>query len=214
MSVTVTIHFPVSDVAKAIEGFTATPNSSRDHRVNEGAGCSSPVRSGDGELMVIDEWETASNSKASSTETPRSQTSWLLSDDRPPEITVFGSIDAPGTSKQAQAAIWHTTASHRVGGHTGTLVRVPNAGRWDSARILSQPNMLKRGPTEREQSRRGVDHKLGPLKTSNKERLHRLRIPKAMEAGDRRRRNTHVPVYPSRLSKRFSRLMRRKGLTQ
>jgi len=25
--------------------------------------------------------------------------------------------------------------------------------------------------------------------------------------------STHVPVYPSRLSKRFSRLMRRKGLT-
>jgi len=61
LSVTVTIRFPVSDVAKAIEGlhshaalleglFEATKgNGLLHHR----------FVAGDGELMVIDEWETA-----------------------------------------------------------------------------------------------------------------------------------------------------------
>ena len=61
MSVTVTIHFPVSDVAKAIRAFIG--NAKFLEEITEstrGAGMlHHRFVSGDGELMVIDEWETA-----------------------------------------------------------------------------------------------------------------------------------------------------------
>jgi len=93
---------------------------------------------------------------------------------------VFGSIDAPAPSKQAQGSDLHTTASTESAAHRN-LGAGTNAGRWDSARILSPTEHAEAWTNRtRTEPKRG-DHKLGPLKTSNKERLHRLRIPKAME---------------------------------
>jgi len=99
MSVTVTIHFPVSDVAKAIEGLHG--NAQFLEEITEstrGAGMlHHRFVSGDGELMSSTNGRPPSNSKASSTETQGRRRHGFYRMTGPPEITVFGSIDAPGT---------------------------------------------------------------------------------------------------------------------
>ena len=140
MSVTVTIHFPVSDVAKAIEGLHG--NAQFLEEITEstrGAGMlHHRFVSGDGELMVIDEWETAKQFQSFFDGNPKvADVMASIGMTGPPEITVFGST-RPAPSKQAQGPrSGIRRPATEVGGHTGTLVRVPNAGRWDSARILS-----------------------------------------------------------------------------
>jgi hypothetical protein len=100
MSVTVTIHFPVSDVAKAIEGLHS--NAKFLEEITEstrGAGMlHHRFVSGDGELMVIDEWETAEQFQSFFDGNPKvAEVMASIGMTGPPEITVFGSIDAPGT---------------------------------------------------------------------------------------------------------------------
>jgi hypothetical protein len=61
MSATVVVHFPVSDVAKAIEGLQSQAALLEEIREDtKGAGVlHHRFVAGDGELVVIDEWETA-----------------------------------------------------------------------------------------------------------------------------------------------------------
>ncbi len=54
--------------------------------------------SGDGELVVIDEWETAEQFQSFFDGNPKvAEVMASVGMTGPPEITVFGSIDAPGT---------------------------------------------------------------------------------------------------------------------
>jgi hypothetical protein len=100
MSVVVTIHFPVSDVAKAIEGLHGNA------KVLEEISASTldagllhhRFVSGEGELLVIDEWETAEQFQSFFDANPKvAQIMTSIGMAGAPEITVFGSIDAPGT---------------------------------------------------------------------------------------------------------------------
>ena len=100
MSVTVILHIPVSDVPKAIEGLHS--NAKILEEITESTKSAGMLHhrfvSGDGELVVIDEWETAEqfqsffdgNSKVATVMEAAGVTG-------PPQISVFGSIDAAGT---------------------------------------------------------------------------------------------------------------------
>ena len=100
MSVTVTIRFPVSDVAKAIAGL-------HDHAAlleelsesTKGKGMlHHRFVAGDGELMVIDEWESAGQFQSffeSNPQIPEVMTEIGMT--APPAVTVWASVDAPGT---------------------------------------------------------------------------------------------------------------------
>jgi hypothetical protein len=100
MSVVVTIRIAVSDVAKAIEGlhesavfFEEIAASTRDagmihHR----------FVSGDGELLVIDEWETAEQFQSFFEGNPKvAEVMASIGMTGAPEISVYGSIDVAGT---------------------------------------------------------------------------------------------------------------------
>lgn len=100
MSVTVTIHFPVSDVPKAIEGLRS--NAKFLEEITESTRGAGMLRhrfvSGDGELVVIDEWETAEQFQSFFDGNPKvAEVMASVGMTGPPEISVFGSIDAPGT---------------------------------------------------------------------------------------------------------------------
>jgi hypothetical protein len=100
MSVTVTIHFPVSDVGKAIEGLNS--NGKFLEEISESTRGAGIIHhrfvSGDGELMVIDEWETAEQFQSFFDGNPKiAEVMASIGMTGPPEITVFESIDAPGT---------------------------------------------------------------------------------------------------------------------
>jgi hypothetical protein len=100
MSVIVTIRFPVSDVAEAIERLhgsaeflegisgSASGDGMLHHR----------FVAGDGEVMVIDEWETAEQFQAFFGGNPQvEEVMTSIGMTGPPEVSVFGSIGAPGT---------------------------------------------------------------------------------------------------------------------
>ena len=100
MSVVVTIHFPVSDVAKAIEGL----NDSADflEEISKSTMDAGLLHhrfvSGDGELMVIDEWETADQFQSFFDGNAKvAQVMSSIGMTGAPEISVFESIDAAGT---------------------------------------------------------------------------------------------------------------------
>jgi hypothetical protein len=100
MSVTVTIHCPVSDVAKAIEGLHS--NAKILEEISESTRGAGLIHhrfvSGDGELMVIDEWETAEQFQSFFDGNPKvAEVMASIGATGPPEITLFGSIDAAGT---------------------------------------------------------------------------------------------------------------------
>jgi heme-degrading monooxygenase HmoA len=100
MSVVVTIHFPVSDVAKAIEGLHGNAKFLEEISAStKDAGLlHHRFVSGDGELMVIDEWDNAEqfhNFFEGNAEVAQVMTSIGMTG--APEISVYGSIDAPGT---------------------------------------------------------------------------------------------------------------------
>jgi len=100
VSVIVTIKFPVADVAKAIEGlhtnasfFEETSASTRGKGV-----ISHRFVSGDGELMVIDEWETAEEFQSFFSANPKiGDVMGSIGMNGEPRVSVYGSIDGPGT---------------------------------------------------------------------------------------------------------------------
>lgn len=100
MSVTVTIRIPVADVAKAIDGLHS--NSKFLEEITESTKSAGMLHhrfvSGDGELMVIDEWETAEQFQSFFEGNPKvADVMASVGMTGPPEITLFGSIDAAGT---------------------------------------------------------------------------------------------------------------------
>jgi len=97
MSVTVTITFRFQMSPSHRRPSRQRPIPRGDHRVNEGAGCSITVRFRRRELMVIDEWETAKQFQSFFDGNPSRRRHGFYRMTGPPEITVFGSIDAPGT---------------------------------------------------------------------------------------------------------------------
>jgi hypothetical protein len=100
VSVIVTIKFPVADVAKAIEGlhanatfFEETSASTHGHGV-----ISHRFVSGDGELMVIDEWDTAEEFQSFFAANPKiGDVMGSIGMNGAPTISVYESIDGPGT---------------------------------------------------------------------------------------------------------------------
>jgi heme-degrading monooxygenase HmoA len=99
MSVTVTIRIPVSDVAKAIEGLhghaTLLEEVSASTR-GKGA-LHHRFVAGDGELMVIDEWETAEQFKSFFEGNPQvAEVMTEVGMTGPPTVSVFASVDGPG----------------------------------------------------------------------------------------------------------------------
>jgi heme-degrading monooxygenase HmoA len=100
MSVTVTIRCPVSDVAKAIDGLHGNAKFLQEiSESTKGAGMlHHRFVSGDGELMVIDEWETAEQFQTFFDGNPKvAEVMASIGMTGPPEITVFGSIEVAGT---------------------------------------------------------------------------------------------------------------------
>jgi hypothetical protein len=100
MSVVVTIHFPVSDVAKAIEGLHS--NAAFLEEISESTKDAGLIHhrfvSGEGELVVIDEWVTAEQFQSFFDGNPKvAQVMSSLGMTGAPEIAVFKSLDAPGT---------------------------------------------------------------------------------------------------------------------
>lgn len=99
MSVVVTIHFPVSDVAKAIEGLHTNAEFLEEITAStKGAGnIHHRFVSGDGELVVIDEWETAEQFQSFFDGNPKiAEVMTSIGLTGAPVISVFESIDAPG----------------------------------------------------------------------------------------------------------------------
>ena len=100
VSVIVTVRFPVSDVASAIEGLHANAGffeALSGHAKSDGA-LRHRFAAGDGELVVVDEWDTAEQFQSFFAGNPKLAevlTSIGVTGD--PEVSVFGSIDAPGT---------------------------------------------------------------------------------------------------------------------
>src|ERR1039457_1508368 len=100
MSVVVTIHFQVSDVAKAIEGLHDKAEFLEEITAStKDAGIlHHRFVSGDGELVVIDEWETAEQFQSFFDGNPKvAAVMASIGMTGAPEISVFESIDAPGT---------------------------------------------------------------------------------------------------------------------
>jgi hypothetical protein len=100
MSVVVTIHFPVSDVAKAIEGLHS--NGTFLEEISASTKDAGLIHhrflSGEGEIVVIDEWETADQFQSFFDGNPKvAQVMSSLGMTGAPDIAIFGSIDAPGT---------------------------------------------------------------------------------------------------------------------
>jgi hypothetical protein len=103
MSVTIIAHFPVGDVAKAKEGLQANAALLQEitedtksagilhHRFAAGAGA------GAGELVVIDEWETAEQLQGffeGNHEVEKVTT--VICVTGPPTVTVYNSVEAAG----------------------------------------------------------------------------------------------------------------------
>jgi heme-degrading monooxygenase HmoA len=96
----VIIHCPVADVAKAIEGLQSNKQLLEEITESTKAGGlrRHQFAAGDGEVVVIDEWESAEqfqsffdgNSKVGEVMAAAGMTG-------PPEVTVLESLDVPGT---------------------------------------------------------------------------------------------------------------------
>jgi heme-degrading monooxygenase HmoA len=101
MSAIVTIHMPVSDVTKAIEGLQN--HASMLEEISASTRSSGLLHhrfvAGDGELMVIDEWESAEQFQTFFDGNPKvAEVMAEIGMSGPPDVTIFDSIDAPGTS--------------------------------------------------------------------------------------------------------------------
>jgi hypothetical protein len=100
MSVIVTIRIPVADVAKAIEGLHANAEFLDEiSKSVRGAGMlHHRFVAGEGELMVIDEWESSEQFQKFFEGNPKvAEVMSSIGMTGAPEISVFGSIDAAGT---------------------------------------------------------------------------------------------------------------------
>jgi hypothetical protein len=100
MSVVVVIHFPVMDVAKAIEGLH--DNAVFLEEITESTKDAGIIHhrfvSGDGELVVIDEWERADQFQKFFDENPKvAEVMSSLGMTGPPAISVFEALDTAGT---------------------------------------------------------------------------------------------------------------------
>lgn len=100
MSVTVVLHIPVSDVTKAVEALHA--NAKLLEEITESTKSAGMLHhrflSGDGELVVIDEWETTEQFQSFFEGNPKVATVMEAAGvTGPPQVSVFGSIDAAGT---------------------------------------------------------------------------------------------------------------------
>lgn len=100
MSVTVTIRIPVADVSKAISGIQAQGEFLEE--ITESTKGSGMLHhrfvAGDGELVVIDEWETAEQFQSFFDGNPKvAEVMGSIGMTGPPTVSVFESIDAPGT---------------------------------------------------------------------------------------------------------------------
>jgi hypothetical protein len=100
MSVVVTVRFPVSDVAKAIQGLHDNAEFLEEITASTKSAGNIHHRfvSGDGELVVIDEWETAEQFQSFFDGNPKvAEVMASIGMTGAPEISVYGSIDAAGT---------------------------------------------------------------------------------------------------------------------
>jgi hypothetical protein len=100
VSVLVTIRIPVSDVAKAIEGLQGNAKFLEEISASvKGAGMlRHQFVAGDGELMVVDEWETAEQFQSFFDGNPQvAEVMGSIGMSGAPAVSVFASIDAPGT---------------------------------------------------------------------------------------------------------------------
>jgi heme-degrading monooxygenase HmoA len=100
MSAVVTIRFPVADVAKAIEGLHA--QAAFLDEISEGAKGTGLVHhrfvAGDGEILVIDEWDTPEQFQAFFEGNPKvGEVMGGIGMTGEPEVSVYASIDAAGT---------------------------------------------------------------------------------------------------------------------
>ncbi len=100
MSVTAIVHFPVADVAKAIEGLKSQAALLEEiTQDTKGAGI---IRhrfvAGEGELVVIDEWETAEQFEAFFEANVKiGEISAAVGLTGAPAASVFAAVEAPGT---------------------------------------------------------------------------------------------------------------------
>jgi heme-degrading monooxygenase HmoA len=100
MSVTVIAHFPVADVAKAIEGLQA--NAALLEEITEDTKGSGIIHhkfvAGDGEVLVIDEWETAEQFQGFFEGNPKvERVTSLIGVTGPPEVSIYNSFEAAGS---------------------------------------------------------------------------------------------------------------------
>ncbi|MGO9457862.1 MAG: hypothetical protein ACLP62_12590 [Acidimicrobiales bacterium] len=100
MSVIVTIRIPVTNVAKAIEGLHA--NAEFLDEITKSVTGSGMLHhrfvAGEGELMVIDEWESSEQFQKFFEENPKvAEVMSSIGMTGTPEVSVFGSIEAAGT---------------------------------------------------------------------------------------------------------------------
>jgi hypothetical protein len=99
MSVTVIAHFPVADVAKAIEGLQA--NAALLEEITEDTKSAGILHhrfvAGVAELVVIDEWETAEQLQGFFEGNPKvERVTAAIGVTGPPTVTVYTSFDAAG----------------------------------------------------------------------------------------------------------------------
>jgi heme-degrading monooxygenase HmoA len=99
MSVTIIAHFPVSDVAKAIEALQS--HSALLEEITEDTKGSGLLHhkfvAGDGEVVVIDEWETAEQFQSFFEGNAKvEQVTTLIGVIGPPSISIFTSFEAAG----------------------------------------------------------------------------------------------------------------------
>ena len=100
MSVVVTIRIPVSNVAKAIEGLHDNAEFLEEITAStkDAGAIHHRFVSGDGELVAIDEWETAEQFQSFFDGNPKiAEVMASIGMAGAPEISVIQAIDAPGT---------------------------------------------------------------------------------------------------------------------
>jgi heme-degrading monooxygenase HmoA len=99
MSITAIVHFPVADVAKAIEGLQA--NAALLEEITEDTKSAGILHhrfiAGAAELVVIDEWETAEQFQKFFEGNPKvERVTTAIGVTGPPTVTVYNSFEAAG----------------------------------------------------------------------------------------------------------------------
>jgi hypothetical protein len=100
MSVTVVAHFPVADVAKGVEALQA--NAALLEEITEDTKNAGIIHhtfvAGDGELVVIDEWESAAQFQSFFEGNAKvARVTELAGVTGPPEVSVYQGLDVAGT---------------------------------------------------------------------------------------------------------------------